>query len=518
MQTGPVLRRKRCCSHAFRHTFLAALLLVFVVVTLSGCGSQRRNPYVDDTPRKAIVPVEWDSDSLTWNPPPKPGASARKSPATATDASFSDPARKAHRAYILDKPSPGGVVVFDNKRLVRYIIDNQLPSKDFFELQKADNAIAHAWKRIIPRITLNTSLNYPVFGEDGPAYMNQDLLDRLNMYLVSSWNMNIFTYIKDIQQAWAQEQLAEMKVRANREAFTLKALQIYYSLLAGQKNIEAYEKKRGQQSLLVEMVRSGVSSGVQADYALLEMEHQRDLEDIAYLEAHASYVEQYEQFKMLLELPYDIELTLQDPVLPRHYRLPGLEECHRKAMENNAFIYPMNMAKKMLRRAKVATYVERFTNVSVYVSSPSVQMNQRKRTEADNEWWRKTNVGFNWSLPIYDGGTMSRRLSDIEMSQQQLAEQHRTSLRELAQTVRVLHRQCGFLDKKITAQASIVARLEKTHATTLEHARTGAISPDEERISQVTLEDQKKRLEQWRMDRDLAHFRLRILMGEGLPQ
>jgi outer membrane protein TolC len=194
----------------------------------------------------------------------------------------------------------------------------------------------------------------------------------------------------------------------------------------------------------------------------------------------------------------------------RQWTLPPLDVCQAKAKDYHDSVAPTQFSMQLLARAEKSIKMQRWTDINLYVSSPQVQIN-----ESDNSGYRgNVYAGFNWSIPLYDGGEINFQLKQLEQERRRLSLQHEKGLNELRRQVDLLHRRGQLLVPKIAAQKSLLALFEKKRALTLANQKLGIGSDLETLKAQLALEEQGNKLALWRMEQNLISFKLQMLMGD----
>ena len=453
------------------------LILILLVSFTTGCASNRAHSPVD----------------------------ARLGPG----AKYSSPsAREKSVSQTVAAVTPTGPLILDNETLLAFIREKKLPSEERLAPESARARKSVARQRIIPRLYFNSSINYPVFAYESPY--RDDIEDALYLYFSVAWNVNIFSYFRDVKRAEYETQIADMQVQLATRNYAVQCVDLYYNLLMMDKARTFAERNMQVKRRLFDLARAASASGMESLEEPENLEQEIILADINVMEAEGVRNDRMGELKTLLELPLEYQIALKSP-LKSQWTLPSLEECQVKAKQFNVASAPTQFALSLLDEAETAIKLERWTDFNIYVSTPQARL----LTKDSSDTWRNDfYAGFNWSIPIYDGGEIDQRLKQLSLDRRRLSMQHEKGLRELTRAVDLLYRQCQLLDKKIEAQEKVLTR----HTTRLHAAqvaqKAGTGSSMDALRAQIALEEQQARLDSWRLERAMTSFKLRMLMGE----
>lgn len=426
-----------------------------------------------------------------------------------------DPATKyqapARAAKISSPEKPAvtvGPLVMDNESLLAFIREKKLPSMDSLAPEGARARESVAKQRIIPRLYFNSSINYPVFAYESPY--RDDIEDALYLYFSIAWNVNIFTYFRDVKRAEYETKLADMQADLSGREFSVKCVDLYYKILMMDRARSYAERNMQVKRKLLNLARVSSVSGMESPEEPDSLEQEIILADIGVLESEGARNDQLAELKTMLELPLEFLVELKSP-RNAQWSMPSLETCQAKAKDYNATTAPTTFALSLLDEAESAIKLERWTDFNIYVSTPQARLFNK---DSSSNWERDFYAGFNWAIPLYDGGEINLRLKQLSLERRRLSLQHDQGLRELKRIVDLLYRQCQLLDKKIAAQEQVVDRHEKRLRGATAAQRAGSGTPMDALRAQISLEEQQTRLETWRLERAMASFKLRMLMGE----
>ena len=357
------------------------------------------------------------------------------------------------------------------------------------EVERTNYAKSEAIGNLIPSVS--GSVSYQRALKDSPMFMSGDMIGMFQPNLPpgtvlpdvvaqrmgglkNSYSAGISATIpifsmglyKNLQLANLNIQVALESARESKVSLKNEVEKAYYAILLAQNSYEVVEMSFKSAEDNYENVRLKFEQGKVAEFDKLRAEVQVSNVRPSFLQAKNVLQIVHLQLKMLMGLPLDIELVIDE-------NLADYEEVYKNEnlmaqgydLANNTDLRKLNLQEDVLRKQIELQNTQRLPSLGAQFNYNFITQNSNFDF-AHYIWYDSPSIGISLSIPIFNGLTLRNKDRQLKagLSQLQLQKEYRVSSLNLE--VRNAINTMDNAAEQIEANASIISQAEKAYDIT----------------------------------------------------